>query len=162
MMRKFIAELLVAFGLLLFGAMQLAFRGPKASDAQLIFRQASDGNLTADLTTTGKDCGPSPLDGVPFRLHIPTDGTVDDTLNVIFQESDTLGGTYVECGRFSNAELDTNADTFPNAGIYRKRIAWRKAFLRVFFDVSGTSVNYGAVDLRAESAGEGTNAPRDL
>lgn len=162
-MLKFLLQILAAFGLLSLGAMKLAFHGPRVADAELIFRDASDGAITADETTVGIECGPFPLEGVPFRLTIPGDGSAASTLAVVFQSSATVGGTYVECGRFSTGELDPSATAAVMAGIYRKRIFTLDKFLRVFFDVTGAGPNYGgAIDLRAESAGEQTNVRRDL
>ena len=162
-MTKLILEFLAAFGLLSLGAMRLAFHGPRVADAELIFRDASDGAIVADETTTGVECGPFALDGLPFRLTIPTDASAATTLAVVFQGSDTVGGTYVEVGRFSTGELDFNSDGASDAGVYRKRVYSPYKFLRVFFDVTGAGGSWGGlVDLRAESAGEGTNARRDL
>lgn len=136
-----------------------------AADAELIFRSSVDGALTVDETTAAFDIGPTPLDGIPMRLTVPTDGGAADTLVVIFKTSATSGGTYVEEARYSAEETTDGVTlTLTAAGIYRKRIVLRRRYCKVTFDVTdgGGGVTFGSVDLRAETAGEYDNARRDL
>jgi hypothetical protein len=161
-MEKLMGILIAAFAALT-GGMFIAFRyGPKVSDAELVIRSSDDGSLTADETTAALDIGPFPLDGVPFRLTIPADAGAATTLAVIFKSSTTAGGTYFEDSRFSTDETTQTDGTKTLAGVYRKRIFVKRQFVKVTFDTTGANATYGAVDLRAEAAGEYNNADRDL
>lgn len=135
-----------------------------ASDSQLIFRDSSDGSLTADETTAAIDLGVAPLNGLPVRVWIPTDGGAGDKLDIIFTTCDTSGGTYQEDDRISWDFLSQADHTKTLAGIYRRRVNTHRRYLKVTFDVTdgGGGVDFGAVDCRVEDAGEGTNTARDL
>lgn len=133
-----------------------------AADAELIFRSSANGNLVADETTAAFNVGPWPDDGLPCRLTIPAE-VAACTLAVILKSCATIGGTYLEESRFS---LDETTDgvtlTLTAAGVYRKHLLATRAFIKFTFDVTGGAANFGAVDLRAETAGEHNNARRDL
>lgn len=132
-----------------------------AADAELIFRSSANGALTVDETTAAFDVGPTPLDGLPVRLTIPAE-VAATTLAVLFKTCATIGGTYLEEARFSLDETtDGVTTTLTSAGVYRKRIGFKRRYLKVTFDVTGAAA-FGAVDCRAETAGEYDNARRDL
>lgn len=149
-----------------FGIVQLlpAMSGG-AADAELIFRDgASEGALVGDETTAAIDCGPTPLNGMTVRVHIPVDGGAGDKLDIRFITSDTVGGTYLEEDRISWENLSQADGTKTLAGVYHQRVTFRRQFLKVNFDTTdgGGGIPFGAVDCRADSAGEYDNAPRDL
>lgn len=158
-MKKFLLEIFTAFGLLSLGAMKLAFHGPRVSDAELIIRSSDDGNLTADETTGEFDLGVSRLDGVPFRLTIPSD-SASDQLDIIVKSATASGGTFIEDDKWTFPQSGDGTDS--KAGVYRRRLRWKRRFVKFTFDVTGAGINFGAVDLRAENAGEYINADRDL
>lgn len=159
-MEQLLKIFLAAFGVLSGGMLVLAFRGPRVADAEMVIRDGSvDGNLTADETTGEFDFGPTPLNGIPFRLTVPLD-SASDQLDILVKTSATSGGTFLEEARWPFQSSGDGTDT--KAGVYRRRLAWKRRYVKFTFDVTGSAINFGAVDLRAEAAGEYDNADRDL
>ncbi len=132
-------------------------------DVNQIYRNSAlAGSVTADedggaTAPTGDsfDDGPYPHAGLRVKVNVPTDST-DDTLAIIFWDCTTTAGTYAECGRITIGGTGIAAK-----GLYEGIISSPKRFHRVSIDVTGSSVNFGAVHVAAVTGGEGTGAALD-
>jgi hypothetical protein len=93
-------------------------------------------NLTADETSAAIDLGFGPAHANwVLEVMVPA-AAASTTLDIKVQESDTATGTYTDVAVMPQISAP---------GIYARRFVNKKRFVKVFFDVTGASPNFGAV-----------------
>jgi len=113
-------------------------------DVNLMLRESTDGALTTTGTYNGIAISETPVKGLPVRAVVPavsaTQGTTYLTqLDLILEAADTdADASYVPIGRF---------EPITAVGEYVQRVATQRAYLRLKAEVSGTTPDFGAVEV---------------
>lgn len=111
------------------------------------WRTSSDGNLTATETTAGIELGQAPIGGFPVVVHVPDQFADADTLDITWEESATLAGTYREFQK--TRPRITGASGAASAKVTSKSLqdvlVNNLPFVRLVLTVAGSAPNFGAV-----------------
>jgi hypothetical protein len=99
-------------------------------DVYTNLRTDADGTFDATETTPGQQWRPAPTKGYGVQVHVPSITGTSPTLDIVFQESATLGGTY---RRIATVEQITTAGDYP-IRVYNKQ-----PFVRAVLTLGGSS-----------------------
>ncbi len=115
-----------------------------AYDAEVMLHNPGTA-LTATVTGTGKLIEGTPISGKFIRASVPAATGTAPTLDIVIQESDTLGAGYVTVVTFAQIVA---------AGIYRRIYSSRKRYVRAVLTVGGTTPSFGNAQVGFDTGGE--------
>ncbi|MFA7296259.1 MAG: hypothetical protein WC211_03610 [Dehalococcoidia bacterium] len=114
-------------------------------DTYTNWRVIADGDLTATETAAGIEIGQAPIEGFPVVVHIPEQDDAADTLDITWEESDALAGTYREFQKTRPRVTGSGTAAAPIS--LPDRLHNNLAFVRCVLTVAGATPNFGAVSV---------------
>lgn len=124
-------------------------------DVLVEWRTQADGDLDATETTSGIEVGQAPIAGWPVVVHVPEQDDAADTLDITWEESDAIAGTYREIQKTRPRVTGSTTAAAPIS--LEDRIHNNLPFLRCVLTVAGSTPNFGEVTVGMD-AGKYRNA----